>query len=100
MTKLKPPLRVKRIGRITLRRRFRFHTAHVRRMRITGSCHLTQPETRKEKLNLLSEAASPRPDSARRKIKPPLFHVQMRYYEPTMLKVNCRQALLVKFFPV
>jgi len=68
-TKLEPSIRVKRMRRITARRRFRFHTAHVRRVRITGSCHLTQPKTRERGLNLLSDAASPRTVSAGRKIK-------------------------------
>ena len=38
MTKLKPITRTKRAGRIMVRRRFRFHTAHVRSVRITDGC--------------------------------------------------------------
>ena len=70
------------MGRIMVRRRFRFHTAHVRSVRITasGSCHLTQPKTREGKLNLLSDAVSSRTISAGREKKSPLFHVQMRDY--------------------
>jgi len=50
------------------------------------------------KLDLLSDAASPTLVSAGRKIKSALFHVQMRDYEPPLLKANFRQTLLVKFF--
>ena len=65
IAKVKPSTRVKRTRRITARRRFRFQTAHVRSMRITGSCH--NSITTRNTGNLLSDPAHPMDVSTGRK---------------------------------
>jgi len=100
VTDIKPITTAKRVGRIMVRRWFRFHTAHVLSVRITDSCRSIQLGTRERNLSLLSDAAYIRPPSTGRRIKSFLYHVQMKECEPPLLKDKVLQALLVKLLPV